>query len=191
MAQMPPGYGPPPWYGPPPPEPRIHRWLPWVIVSIVVVLICGTVGGALLLVRLNGGFNFSPPLAPQLPAAMGQPLVINGVTVTLTSATVTQETAIFGGAYQIAHIWLHCSNQMNYDQSVPMSGWRLYIDGGTTQYYPLIRGLSDQNECALAPNQTADLQFDVDMQANDTGPYTLDSDFTTSQGTPLGWTFSP
>jgi hypothetical protein len=107
-----------------------------MIVSAVIVVLAGAVATALLVVRLSGG-DFSPAsnFSPQLPAQVGQSLTINGVTVTLTSATVTQDTSFFGDTYQTAHLALHCWNQSNYFQSVSTANWRLYIDGG---YRPVL-----------------------------------------------------
>ncbi len=177
---------PPRRNAPDPPRRKVPGWVVIVVsVTVGICLLLGPAVAAITLIRARS----STSLAQTLPASVGQSLVINNVTVTLVSATVVSIAPLSGAGEDAPGVAfsLHFWNQTAYEQVVSIGNWSLIADNGATSY-PVYKSASVN--AVLAPNQTQDAQFTVQMNIGDYGPYTLQTDFTTSQGQPLAWTFS-
>lgn len=169
-----------------PPRRKVPGWVVLVVsVTVGICLLLGPAVAAITLIRDRS----STSLAQTLPASVGQALVINNVTVTLMSATVVSIAPPFGVGEDVPGVKfsLHFWNQFTSEQTVSTQTWSLIADNGAKSY-PVYR--SAGTLAVLAPNQTQDAQYTIQMSIGDYGPYTLQTDFTTSQGQPLAWTFS-
>lgn len=192
VSQMPPysPYGQPYPYAPYPPPPAkkgLPVWLLPVLVGSLVVCVLGGVGAALAFPSLAGMFSGGLVGGPALPAHIGQSLNVNGMTVSLVSASIETEQTIFGTDMQTLTLSLHCWNQSTDTQFVSMDNWRLYYNGSTDYVTPA----KPSTGCWLDPQQSDDVQmgiFSTDSGLH--GHYVLQTDFTTPQGQPLGWTFN-
>lgn len=168
---------------PDPPRRNVPGWVVLVVsVTVGICLLLGPAVAAITLIRARS----SASLAQTLPASVGQALVINNMTVALASATIVSIASPFGVGENVPGVKfsLHFWNQTASVQQVSTETWSLIADNGATSY-PAAGALA-----VLAPNQTQDAQFTVQMSVGDYGPYTLQTDFTTPQGQPLAWTFS-
>ena len=169
------------------PAPR--RGVPdWVVVvvsiTVAMCLLLG-VGVGILFFRIRQ----PGAVAQTSPASVGQSLIINNVTVTLTSAQVSTVGYLVGTGQAVPGVTLslHFWNRTTAPQRLYTGKWRLLIDGGS-RYYPMLA--ADTVSASLQPNETQDAHFTIEMNTGDHGPYTLQTDFTTPQGQPLAWTFS-
>ncbi len=162
-----------------------------VLIGIVVVCLCiAGVTGAFVAT----GLLQKPPTQPQTELApMGQPLTIDNVTVTLTSAvamTATQPatpsaeepTPALRGLTLSLHLWNHTAH----NQSVSTAGWQLLDQGGNV-YLLIPQG---HLPASLAPNVTVDLQLFAPISAGGANPFTLQTGPIAPDWYTLGWQFN-
>jgi hypothetical protein len=172
--------------------PQQQRLPAWVAVTLVIGLALVALGGAQVMVVQSfqdGSVAGAASTGLALPAEIGQPLVMHGMTVTLDSAQTQTKTTFIGTIQTRLILSLRCANHTARPHGLRLTRWKLYSDTDMTTRAPYTSALWVFAGCYVRPHEVQDVNLSIAVELGDHSPYMLVSDAVTAQRQPLAWTF--